>query len=58
MTMPDPTENEQHIYMDSYYIQAYLIKRRSEEAHAKKQVKRAIELAHNNGEIFVIFPFM
>lgn len=56
--MPDPTENEQHIYMDSYYIQAYLIKRRSEEAHAKKQVKRAIELAHNNGEIFVIFPFM
>lgn len=55
--MPDSTENKQHIYIDTYYIQAYLVKRHSEEAHAKKQVKRAIETAHNNGEIFVIFPF-
>ena len=48
----------QHIYIDTYYIQARLIGHGDDESHAKEQFRKAIERSHKSGEIFIKFPFI
>lgn len=56
--MTAQNDNAQHIYIDTYYIQSYLIGRGHEEEHAKKQVRKAIQHAQRNGDILIKLPFL
>ena len=56
--MIDPNENKQHIYVDTYYIQSYLMGHGDAEEYAKEQVRLARDRARKNGDIFIKFPFL
>jgi predicted nucleic acid-binding protein len=56
--MIEPNENRQHIYIDTYYIQSYLLGHGDAEDYAKDQVRLARDRARKNGDIFIKIPFL
>ena len=57
--MIDPDDkNDQHIYIDTFFLQSYLMGRNEIEKVAKDQVKKAKREARINGTIFIKFPFL
>jgi hypothetical protein len=51
-------ERKQHIYIDTSYIQSYLMPIGDEERYRKEQVRRAVEKTKKNKEIFIKFPLI
>lgn len=50
--------NDQHIYIDTFYLQSFLNGNNDLERHAKKEFRKAKQLTEKSGEIFLKIPFI
>jgi len=48
----------QHIYVDTFYLQSYLLAKTDEEIYAKEQFNSAWSKAIRHDEIFLVIPFI